>query len=265
MKKGLSLVVILLGTSFVLSACSPTVNNLPIMVPTAAPTSQVSLNTKMLEAVLIPEVDKANSSTFSKDLATVKAIIEHRLNRQSILDYNVTVDEVKREIILDIPWDVSKSIKDATYLIKNTITGGKLYFQEVKLLEPVSSKKNGVCHLDGDSYVKVGTIPLIDGKDVDYASTGFDKQNGNYVEIKFNRHGQQLLTMATTKLANNRGLFGVFLDGTLLSAPTVAITINSDTIFITGKFTEKEVADLSDKIRVGKMPIKLNIAQIKRK
>lgn len=49
----------------------------------------------------------------------------------------------------------------------------------------------------------------------------------------------------------------IYMDETLVSAPAVDQTINSDSAVITGDFTREEAKDLADKINLGALPLKL--------
>jgi len=81
-------------------------------------------------------------SNLKKDLATVKALIEHRLDRIGILDKFVSIDEQHGRVIVEIPWKQGDADRNPQKLIEDSITTAKLYFQEVKLASGVVPTTN---------------------------------------------------------------------------------------------------------------------------
>ncbi len=238
-----------------------------------------------VSAMLEPAVGESDPATLKTDLATVKALIEHRLDRQNILDYFVSTDDVNGRVIVEIPWAQGDTSKNATKLIQDSVVTAKLYFQEVKISDqipatsaptykpgtktPAPTKKPAgtpapnVYDLDGGQYVKVGAI-ILQGTDIANASSEWDAESGQHVLLKFKPTGQQAFSSATARLSKQtpKGLLGIFMDEDLISAPSVNDAITNSSAIITGKFTPEETADLADKIRTGNLPFKLNVVQI---
>ncbi|MEI6603133.1 MAG: hypothetical protein WCL54_06560, partial [Clostridia bacterium] len=226
-----------------------------------------------------------------KNLDSIKASIEVRLDGQGILDKNIFPDYTNGRIIVEIPWKQGDATKDANKLIEDSIVVAKLYFQEVKPAsavlpiettapttkpgakntpKPTTKPKTSpaptptvyTIKSEGGSYQKVNNKILLEGDDISTASSVFSTSEGWHVQLEFSPKGQQKFFSATTEVSKNKTLLGIFMDETLISAPTVEAPINGTSAIIKGKFTAEETTSLADKIRSGKLPFKLKVAQI---
>lgn len=91
--------------------------------------------------------------------------------------------------------------------------------------------------------------------------------NSNWgVEIRFDRDGATTFANITRELAGTGRSLGIFLDGTLLSAPGINAERNPNGIVggvasITGQFTVDEARDLSVKLEAGALPVPVEVIE----
>jgi protein-export membrane protein SecD len=98
----------------------------------------------------------------------------------------------------------------------------------------------------------------LSGKDLSRATVVFDPQSGEpTVQLTWNAEGQKLFGDITG--ANIGKPLGIFLDGQLISAPTVQSKITGGTAVISGNFTLDETKTLSQRLNAGALPVPINL------
>lgn len=178
-----------------------------------------------------------------------KSKIRKRLDGKGIFDATITPEINNTRLAIEIPWAQGEKDFDAQKLIEDTIKTALLTFRYVD-----ETKKNA----DG-TYQPVGEI-ILQGTDVTKA--GVDPQT-NDVTLKLNSAGAKKFTEATTKLAPTKGIIGIFMDETQISAPSVSNgPITGDSAVITGQRSATEAGDLAGLINSGALPFKLNVLSV---
>jgi len=96
------------------------------------------------------------------------------------------------------------------------------------------------------------------GKELEQAFVQFETNTGApEVSLVFNAEGKELFAKITEKNVGNR--VGIFLDGFVVSAPTVREKISGGKAQISGNFTIKEAKDLVMRLNAGALPVPINL------
>ena len=85
-----------------------------------------------ITAVLKPVLEDGKSAS-SEDLASVKAIMDKRLDSKGIFDKNVNEDETNKRIIIEIPWKIDQKDKNPQSTLALIGKTAKLTFREVDM------------------------------------------------------------------------------------------------------------------------------------
>jgi len=102
------------------------------------------------------------------------------------------------------------------------------------------------------------TVTQLSGKDLSRATVVFDPQSGEpTVQLTWNAEGQKLFGDITG--ANIGKPLGIFLDGQLISAPTVQSKITGGTAVISGNFTLAETKTLAQRLNAGALPVPITL------
>ncbi len=86
--------------------------------------------------------------------------------------------------------------------------------------------------------------------------------NEPLVSLQFNDKGKELFAAITEK--NLHQPVGIFLDGYLVSAPTVQNVISNGEAIITGRFTITEAKDLAQSLNTGALPLPIELVSEQR-
>lgn len=207
-----------------------------------------------IDATLYAVTDDNRKPT-QKDLDTAKVIIGKRLDKEGILDRDLTTDLPNGRIILRIPYAKGETNFDPEATMQKIGKTALLTFQEV---DESKLDKNGN-PLPTDKIILQGT-------DVVDATPQKNPENGGMqVALKLSPAGQQKFADATGRLIGKR--ISIFMDDQYISAPTVEAHITSGDARITlGSASDnaavKEAKELADTIRSGALPFKLEAKQI---
>lgn len=185
-----------------------------------------------VEAVFSP--DKNDVDITEDDMASAKSIIETRLVNKNITDYEVYSDNAKHQIIVRFPWSANESNFDATKAVQD--------LGETALLK--------FCG-DTDS----SNVLLSGSADIASAAAGVDENNKYVVSLKFTDSGMAKFKEATGKYKQ----ISIWMDETMISAPTVDEQITTNNAVIQGSFTAEEAKDLANKINAGSLPFALTV------
>jgi len=100
----------------------------------------------------------------------------------------------------------------------------------------------------------------LSGKQLERAQVNFNQQNGQpIVSIQFNNEGKDLFKEITERSKGKR--VAIFLDGDIISAPTVQAVIRDGRAEISGGFTLLEAKDLSQRLNAGALPVPIKLVQ----
>ena len=184
-------------------------------------------------------------------LDSVKEVMKVRLASLGITDSNVYVDNNNDRIIVRFPWQSSESDFDPEAAVKELGGTAMLTFREGT---DSSTDENG-------ETVPTGTL-VLNGDDVDSARAGYQPtDDGSYeyvVSLELKPEGTEKFSEATGRLSESKGQISIWMDNTLISAPTVQAHITTGKAIISGSFeTYDDAKALADKINSGALPFSL--------
>ncbi len=183
-----------------------------------------------VEAIYAPkDLDRVPTET---ELASVRAILETRLDYNNILDREITVDNIAGEVLIRFPWKSDEADFDAQKAIEELGETALLTFRDVE--ENI----------------------LLEGKNVVKSDVVLDQETSQpVVTLELDSEGSQLFAEATA--ANIGKQIAIFMDETLISAPSVQETITGGQAIINGMASLEEAQDLSNKINSGSLPFSI--------
>jgi preprotein translocase subunit SecD len=196
----------------------------------------------------IPEGDRAEA------LAAVRDTVERRVNSFGVAEPQVLVEGQDR-IIVELPG--IKDVKDAIDQIGQT-PFLEFRVQTTKTPE-VKVNEQGEAVVDADA---AWDTTGLSGKQLKRATA--DLQQGAslaggevVVRLEFNDEGKKLFSDITT--ANVGKQVAIFLDGEIISAPTVQNAITDGIAVITGNFTTDEAKKLATRLNSGALPVPIQL------
>ena len=192
-----------------------------------------------VEAVFSP--DKADVEITSEDMDAAKSIIETRLVNNNITDYEVYADNFNHQIIVRFPWAADESDFDAQAAVQELGETAMLTFCE-------GSEDNK-------------TVILKGSEDVKQAKAGLDEKNNYIVQLTLTDSGSAKFAEATARLKGKT--ISIWMDDTMISAPTVNDAITTGTAMITDVGGAEEATDLANKINAGSLPFALTVDESK--
>ncbi|MEE0808036.1 MAG: protein translocase subunit SecD [Acutalibacteraceae bacterium] len=192
-----------------------------------------------VEAVFSP--DKADVEITSEDMDAAKSIIETRLVNNNITDYEVFADNFNHQIIVRFPWAADESDFDAQAAVQELGETAMLTFCE-------GSENNQ-------------TVILKGSEDVKQAQAGLDENNQYIVQLELTSSGTSKFAEATARLKNQT--ISIWMDDTMISAPTVNDAITNGIAMISGIGGAEEATDLANKINAGSLPFALTVDESK--
>jgi protein-export membrane protein SecD len=100
----------------------------------------------------------------------------------------------------------------------------------------------------------------LSGKQLEKAQVNFNQQNGQpTVSLQFNNEGKALFKKITERSKGKR--VAIFLDGSVISAPTVQAVIRDGRAEISGGFKLQEAKDLAQRLNAGALPVPIKLVQ----
>lgn len=185
----------------------------------------------------------------AEEMDAAESIIQIRLVSQNITDSEVYTDHDKNRIIVRFPWKADETEFNPEQAIAELGAMANLTFREGANIGPDGKPA-------GDTLNKL----VLEGKDIESAtavySTASSASTPEYgVELKLKESGKQKFAEATGRLIGQP--ISIWMDETLISAPTVRNQINDGIAQITGQFTSQEATDLANKINAGALPFAL--------
>lgn len=186
-------------------------------------------------------------------LNSIRDTIERRVNSFGVSEPLVQVSGDDR-IIIELP-----GIKDINEAINQI---GQTPYLEFKTINPNGSQAkvdaSGTAIVDGsEQWISTG----LSGKQLSKASVDFQQSQGIsnqvVVRLQFNDEGKKLFGDITS--ANVGKQIAIFLDGQMLSAPTVQTAITDGTAIITGNFSVQEAKNLATRLNSGALPVPIKL------
>lgn len=239
----------------------------------------LAITTSMLALVIMRQTNKSTISISNNDNYLEKSIIQY-----PIFTGSRVLVEVKTNKILTQP---NKEIMNATQyrLEQNLIQNGHykpivqqvspnkfiVYIEDefdekvienILKLQPVLEFKK---HISDKSYEKEtfenSDLTISDLKSVNYEKTDY---NGYIINIEFNKTGTEKFANLTKELIGKQ--LAIFINGELISAPTIREAITGGTAQISGGFngfSYEEAKEMADMLNASIIPINIKIIDIK--
>jgi preprotein translocase subunit SecD len=205
---------------------------------------------------LVYQADLSKLANGDKTDALVGArdIVERRVNAFGVSEPVVQV-QGQDKIIVELPG--IKNISDAIKQI------GQTPYMEFKVQNPnpppATVDASGKATINPDSqWLSTG----LSGKNLKRATADIQQGQGSLsqqpvVRLEFDAQGTQLFADMTAKNIGKQ--IAIFLDGQILSAPTVQSAITDGTAIITGNFTPQEAKDLATRLNSGALPVPIKL------
>lgn len=196
----------------------------------------------------VPEADRKDA------LNAVRNTIERRVNSFGVAEPLVQVEGVDK-IVVELP-----GIKDVNEAINQI---GKTPFMEFKIENPdpqVKVDDSGTVNLDPSSqWMSTG----LSGKQLKRATADILQQGQSaissevVVRLEFNDEGTKLFSDITSQNVGKR--IAIFLDGQVLSAPTVQSPITDGIAIISGVNDIKVAKELATNLNSGALPVPIKL------
>ncbi len=171
-----------------------------------------------------------------EQLDSAKSIIETRMVSGGITDYELYVDYGSDRIIVRFPWKEDETEYDPVQAIDELAATAKLTFRD----------ETGNVVMDGSSVKKA------------QAGVNPDDASQYMVYLELTKDGAKTFHDVTS--ANVGKPLAIYMDETLLQAPTVEEPIPSGEASISGSFTADEATTLANQINGGALPFALEVA-----
>ncbi len=183
-------------------------------------------------------------------------VMKTRLSSLGITDNEVYSDEKSDRIIVRFPWQVGETDFDPEAAVK-----------ELGEMAELTFRKGTDTETDEDgNEVPVGAI-VIQGADIESAEAMYkmnDDQEYEYVvALELNDSGVTKFAAATSELAGSATPISIWMDNTMISAPSVNSAITDGSAIITGDFTSESSKKLADQINSGALPFKMETKSFK--
>ena len=183
------------------------------------------------------DADGEISNITDEQLDSAKSIIETRMVSQGITDYELYSDNNSKRIIVRFPWKENDESFDPVKAVDELAATAHLSFKNP----------------DGEE--------VMNGSSVKSASARVNTENGAneyMVLLELNDEGKQIFADVTETYLQQQ--ISIYMDDTLLSAPTVQAHITDGSAQITGNFTAEEAQTLANQINGGALPFTLKVA-----
>jgi protein-export membrane protein SecD len=205
------------------------------------------------------DISKVPSADVANSMASLREIVERRVNSFGVSEAVVRTQDAnftngdEHRLTVELPGITD--VAEAVELIGQTPT---LEFKiERGADEPVAVNigPDGNVMLDASArYVSSG----LDGRYLKRADVNFDPTTGvPTVSITWDDEGEKLFADITGK--NIGKSIAIFLDGNIISAPTVNEAIIGGQAVISGNFKTEEARDLARRLNSGALPVPIEL------
>lgn len=183
--------------------------------------------------------------------------IKYRLITLNINDSETYVDYNSSRIIVRFPWQAGEADFDPEAAVRELGEMAELTFrygQEYAQAEDGSIVPQGEIVLTGADVAKAGV-----GGQKNDTTGGVDY----VVTLELSDSGKEAFHNATSALYQENGVISIWMDNTMISAPTVNSVITDGNCTIEGNFTYESAKELADKINSGALPFSLKTSSFK--
>ena len=186
-------------------------------------------------------------------------VIKTRLSSLGITDNEVYSDEKSDRIIVRFPWQVGETDFDPEAAVKELGEMAQLTFRE---------GTDADTDEEGNITAPTGNI-VLEGSDIKSAEVQYrqsDSEQGKLeyvVALELNTDGVSKFAEATSILAGTSTPISIWMDNTMISAPSVNTAITDGSAVITGNFDADSAKKLADQINSGALPFKMETSSFK--
>jgi SecD/SecF fusion protein len=205
-----------------------------------------------VDVTFTPDTTGMTGEVTDSQLDSAKEVIVQRMVNQSITDYECYIDYDNDRIIVRFPWKEGETNFDPETAVKELGETASLTFREGMEVD-AAGLPAGVTAAD----------VILEGKDVSKAEAAYYQDSssaGTYtwvVSLELTPDGATKFADATARLAPVKGSISIWMDDTMISAPTVQAVISDGHAQISGNFDADSAKALADKINSGALPFKL--------
>ena len=206
------------------------------------------------------DLSDLKGQTAAEAMAGVRDVIERRVNFFGVAEPLVQVQGRDR-LIVELAGITD--VKQAIDMI------GQTPFLEFKVEKTEEEKKNTPVPAFDANSIQNGQVILdmikldgefkatnLTGKYLKRSNVSFDDRTLTpNVAIEFDDEGSRIFAELTRNNIGRR--IAIYLDGVLLSAPTVQTEIANGSAVITGRFTPEEAKQLATRLNAGALPVKI--------
>ena len=193
-----------------------------------------------VEAIFTPDVSEEEFAAITnEEMQSAETIINTRLVNENITDSEVYTDMENKQIIVRFPWQSEEEDYDPAAAVAELGETAMVTFRE-------GSDANGEIILQGAQHIRS-------------AQAGYDSQGGqgHVVQLELTSEGASLFASATARLVNQT--ISIWMDDTMLSAPTVNEAITDGRAIISGMESNEAAVDLAARINAGALPFALKV------
>ncbi len=188
-----------------------------------------------------------------EQLDAAKEVIVQRMLNLNITDYEAYIDYNSDRIIVRFPWKEDEENFDPESAVQELGETAVLTFREGN---------------ETDDYgLPTGTTEetiILEGSDVQNAyatyqtASSSSSSSGEWVvALDLTSEGAEKFADATARLYEEGGCISIWMDDTMISAPTVNAVITSGSAIISGSFDSESATKLANQINSGALPFKL--------
>lgn len=205
---------------------------------------------------LIYEADMKDitAGKISESMDGVRDVIERRVNLFGVTEPLVQI-EGKSRLVVELA-----GIKDVDQAIKMIGETPFLEFREESTKEQAAAfyKQQTGQDMPAEAQGPFFLPTNLTGKDLARSELGFNSTTGApEVNLEFNDKGKQLFADLTAKNVGKR--VAIYLDGGVITAPTVQEAIKEGKAVISGQFTVDEARTLVKRLNAGALPVPIKL------
>lgn len=233
-------------------------------IATTGPTSQFPIKLGLDLAGGTELIYRADTSAITTDkqgaLNSLRDVIENRVNLFGVAEPRVELEQssavagkVEDRLLIELP--------GVTDIDAAVAAIGETPVLEFKLMgvsaAPVTVGTSTEINLE-QSYVETGlTGRYLKSSELQFGAGAGATVNQPVIVLNFNEEGAALFEKITSE--NVGKPLAIFLDGEVISAPTIQETISGGVATITGQFTPTEARDLVRNLNFGALPVPIEL------
>lgn len=194
-----------------------------------------------------------------EQLSSVESILSQRLILNNITDYELYVDQANAQVIVRYPWSSDETDFDAASAIEELGRTATLEFRYGDDYSTDTDDEGNTTHTPTGELV-------LTGDDVDEATAIFTQESSTStsqtpaVQLKLKDSGKKKFADATAKALAASECISIWLDGQMLSAPSVKAHITDGVAVISGSYeTYADAVSDANLITSGALPFALEV------